>query len=346
MSLITVGIPVFNAMPYLPASIESILRQTYRDFEILVVNDGSTDSSLEYLQSVRDPRLRIVNQEHQGITTALNRILVETRTPWLARHDGDDLAYPYRMARVAEYIDRFPGAGMFYSLAKFQPRSCLGYFRTTKGSPSEIRNLVIAGYLPIVCHPTVVLNVERTRALEGYRFNLHVEDIDLWWRMALDYDIQMIPEVTVGFRQSEQGITSSNLQKQILNTLYIQYLLLSHLWKQEPLAYEHARQPLLYFLNSRKLKFRTHLRAFNIQLGRGKRYDATCELGRAFAASPIAFFSRVLDEFASERVIALGEPPALFAAYGDLLWPMRSTPLCDLGIRGTQAENSVPTLQS
>ena len=345
MSLLTVGMPVFNAMPYLPESLESILRQSYKDFEILVINDGSNDGSREYLQSVRDPRLRIINQKNKGVTATLNRMLAEIKTPWLARHDADDLAYPHRMARVMEYIRAYPDAGMFYSLAKFQPKSCFGRFRTTKGSPSEIRELVVSGYLPIVCHPTVVLNAARTRALGGYRFNLHVEDIDLWWRMALCYDIQMIPEVTVGFRQNIQGITSSNLRNQILNTLYIQYLLLSHLWKQDPLPYERTREPLFHLLNSRKLSFRAHMRAFNIHLGAGDPYKAFRELGRAVTASPAAFLGRVLDEFAGERVIALGEPPARFAAYADFFWPMRRMPLCRLGPAGALPQGCAPMHQ-
>src|ERR1022692_675656 len=106
MSLITIGIPVFNAMPYLPESLESILRQTHGNFDILVVNDGSTDDSREYLGTVRDRRLRVIDQANQGITAALNRMLVEAKTPWLARHDADDVAYPNRIARTVEFIER------------------------------------------------------------------------------------------------------------------------------------------------------------------------------------------------------------------------------------------------
>ena len=99
MRQITVGIPVFNAMPYLPESLESILRQSYSDFEILVINDGSTDGGRDYLRSVRDPRLRVVDQENRGLAATRNRMLAEASTPWLARHDADDVAYPHRLAR-------------------------------------------------------------------------------------------------------------------------------------------------------------------------------------------------------------------------------------------------------
>jgi hypothetical protein len=164
--------------------------------------------------------------------------------------------------------------------------------------------------------------------------------------MALHYDIRMIPEVTVGFRQSAQGITSSNLRDQILNTLYVQYLLLSHLWKQDPLPYEQVRQPLLYLLNKRKLNFRAHLRAFNIHLGQGEKYGAFCELGRALAASPTAFLGRVLDEFAGHRMIALGESPALFPAHAEFLWPSGRRPLCRVGPADSRPQDRVLVLQS
>jgi glycosyltransferase involved in cell wall biosynthesis len=161
MPLITVGIPVFNALPYLAESIESILEQSHSDFELLVVNDGSTDDSLKYLQSLRDPRLRLINQKNQGLTATLNRMLAEVRTPWLARHDADDVAYPQRLARNLEYINRYPQSGMFCSLAEYYPRGCYGQFRATRGDPRRFRDLVMSGYLPAVCHPTVTLNVER-----------------------------------------------------------------------------------------------------------------------------------------------------------------------------------------
>ena len=202
MTMLTVGIPVFNAMPYLRESIESILHQTYSNFVILAINDGSTDGSLEYLKSIRDPRLRVFNQSNRGLTATLNRMLREAATPWLVRFDADDVAYPDRLARTIEHTERYPDAGMFYSLADYYPAQSIGQFRSTKGSPRQITELVLSGYLPSICHPTVTLNVDKTKRLGGYRFDLHVEDIDLWWRMALNHDIRLIPEVTVGFRQN------------------------------------------------------------------------------------------------------------------------------------------------
>jgi hypothetical protein len=323
--LITVGLPVYNGMPYLPESLDSLLAQTYSDFEILAVNDGSTDNSLEYLRSVRDPRLRVVSQENQGLTATLNRMLREVRSPWLVRHDADDVAYPNRFARLVVQIQKQPEAGMFYSLANYYPRGSVGQFRETRGTPADIRALVLSGYLPSICHPTVALNVEKALSLGGYRFNLHVEDTDLWWRMALKYDIQFVPEVLVGFRQNHMSVSSKNLTDQAAHTAYVQYLLLSHLQGLQPLPVEDVRSVLLRIRNVKKLRFKARIRACNMELGRGNRRKAFYEAVSAFAASPRAFLQRLRDEFTGQRTIATGENPALFLSHKDTLWPRKQT---------------------
>lgn len=321
MTRLTVGIPVFNAMPHLPQSIESILQQTHSDFVVVAINDGSTDGSSEYLKSIRDPRLRVWDQPNQGLTSTLNRMLHEVDTPWLVRFDADDIAYPDRLARTIKHIERHPEAGMFYSLADYYPAESMGQFRSTRGNPEQITELVRSGYLPSICHPTVTLNVEKTRKLGGYRFDLHIEDIDLWWRMALKHEIRMIPEATLGFRQHAGSVSSSNLERQALNTLYVQYLLLSHLSNRTALSYEAAREPLSCLYSPRRLKFKGHLRAANMEFGRGNRFSALREAGRALLASPRHFTERLVDEFIPNRLLGLGEPPARFARLESILWP-------------------------
>jgi glycosyltransferase involved in cell wall biosynthesis len=309
--LLTVGLPVHNAMPYLPEAVESLLVQTYSQFEILAIDDGSTDSSLEYLRSVRDPRLRIISQENRGITLTLNRILAEVRSPWLARHDADDVAYPN------------PEAGMFYSLAEYYPIGSLGKFRSTRGTPEEIHKLVLNGYLPAICHPSVTLNVAKVRTLGGYRFDLHVEDIDLWWRLALNNEIRLIPEVLLGFRQNNQSVSSRNLTEQAVSILYVQYLLISRLRGLEPLELEKIRPILIRILDSSKLRFKSEMRACNMELGRGSRLKGLYHAARAFSACPSSFAHRVLDELGRQRMVFAGEPVIMFIMHERELWPPR-----------------------
>ena len=106
---VTVLLPVFNGGPHLGPAIESVLAQTMADFELLVLDDGSTDGSLEVARSCRDPRVRVVeNGRNLGLTATLNRGLREARAPLIARQDADDLSAPDRLSAQAEAMARRP----------------------------------------------------------------------------------------------------------------------------------------------------------------------------------------------------------------------------------------------
>ena len=325
MRLLTVGLPVYNAMPFLPQTVESILRQTYADFELLVIDDGSTDHSLDYLKSLKDPRVRLLSQENQGLAATLNRMLREARTPWLVRQDADDLALPQRLAVVASHIERYPDAGMFYSYARYyQDGRFFGNFRTTTHTPEGLRELTSRGWLLAICHPSVTLNVEKTMEVGGYRFDLHIEDIDLWWRMALMHDIRLIPEPTVAIRHNLSSISARNFERQNVNTLFVQYLLLSQLWGLSPLPYETAAARLSTLLNRRKLRFRENARLTNIYLNRRDFPRALRHACASMFASPFHFATRVLYELRSNAAVTNGIAPEQFAKRKNLFWPQES----------------------
>lgn len=329
MSLVTVGLPVYNAMPFLPETIDSLLRQTYSNFKVLAIDDGSTDDSLDYLKSIQDSRFKVVSQANSGLTATLNRMLKEAETPWLVRQDADDIAYPSRIELIIEYINKYPDSGMFYSYAKYyQNAESFGTFRTTKASPDILSSLTKAGYLLAICHPTVTLNVAKTRELGGYRFNLHIEDIDLWWRMALQHEVRLIPEETVGFRLNINSVSSSNLQGQATNTLYVQYLLLSHLWNLNPLPYELVKNQLRMLLDRKKLNFRTNMRLTNIHMGK-KAYAEAIKYGfGALLSSPQDFLNRLTYELGNKDVAVNGENPKMFVANRSNLWNEKIENIC------------------
>jgi glycosyltransferase involved in cell wall biosynthesis len=318
---VTVGIPVHNAMPWLPESIESLLQQTTHSFEILAIVDGGTDDSLAYLRSIRDSRLRILVQSNQGLTATLNRMLRECQTPWLVRQDADDISHPHRIERILSAIEHFPEAGMFYSLANYHPRGrAVGYFRCSRGTPLELRDLVRSGYLLSICHSTVALNVRRTLGMGGYRIGLHNEDADLWWRMALHHDIHCIREALVGFRQSPFSISSKNLAEQVVAGLYVQYLLLSHLWRRSPRAIEDIRMHLASLLPGREFQAKERLRSFNIHLSQKSYPEAAFALFCSLKASPGYVLRRLCDEIFVSRRIRNGINPDLYLERKEVLW--------------------------
>lgn len=319
---ITVGLPVYNAMPFLPEAIESLLRQTARDFNILVIVDGASDGSLEYLETVKDRRLRIISQPNRGLTATLNRMLREVGSGWLVRQDADDVSYPGRIERIKEYISQFPDAGMFYSLAEYYPsRRTLGLFRCSRGSPQKLRGVVQSGYLLSICHPSVALNVSKTLAIGGYRDILHAEDADLWWRMALCHDIHLLHEVLIGFRQNASSVSSRHSYMQELHGLYAQYLLLSHLTGREPQPLEAIFRMLEAQISRSRLKAKQQLRYLNMHLAEKRRGRALANLARALLASPAYSIRRMIDEFFPMANITNGVSPDRFHRRKEAFWP-------------------------
>ncbi len=324
--MLTVGLPVHNAMPYLPEAVESILGQTQASLQLLAIVDGSTDGSLEYLCSIRDARLRVVEQQHCGLTFTLNRMLRECETPWLVRQDADDISTPERMMTLQRAIEENPEAGMFYSNAAYYPRrKSVGLYRCTRGTPDQIRSVARSGYLPAICHPSAALNVEKTIAIGGYRPGIQCEDADLWWRMALAYDIRFIPDILLLYRQNAGSLTSRNLQQQALHGLYVQYLLLSQLQSRTPERLSDVEGELLGLLGGFSLASKEKLRLFNMHLGQSEHLQALQALLGAFVASPGYVLRRFRDELHPSQAISNGVEPRLFQQRKDVLWPQHSS---------------------
>jgi glycosyltransferase involved in cell wall biosynthesis len=321
-SSVTVGLPVYNAMPFLSEAVESLLTQTVSDFNILVIVDGANDGSLQYLRTLRDSRLRIVTQPNLGLPATLNRMLRELKTGWMVRQDADDISYPTRIERLQEQIALHPEASMFYSLAEYYPpKRSLGLYRCSRGSPPELRQIVKSGYLLSICHPSVALNVEKTLAIGGYRNLPHAEDADLWWRMALHYDIHLLPEVLIGFRQNASSVSSQNAYTQELNGLYIQYLLLSHLSNREPLPLSVVSPLLKDAISANSLEAKHHLRSLNMHLAAKRYARALTAFARSILASPAYFIRRLMDECFPAGTIANGISPELFYRRKEAFWP-------------------------
>ncbi len=324
--LITVGLPVYNAMPYLPEAIESVLQQSMPHVQVLAIVDGATDGSLEYLHTIRDARLRVMEQQQCGLTYTLNRMLRECNTPWLVRQDADDVSTPGRLATITQAIQAHPEAGMFYSHAAYHPhRRSVGLYRCTQGTPDQIRLIARSGYLPAICHPSAALNVQKTLAIGGYRPGIQCEDADLWWRMALAHDIHFIPEVLLLYRQNANSLTSRNLEQQALHGLYVQYLLLSQLQSRTPERLCDVEEELRGLLKNSSLRAKEKLRLFNMHLGQGERQKAARALLAAVCASPKYVIQRLLDEYFPVGTISNGVEPRLFQQRKESLWPQHSS---------------------
>ncbi len=191
---ITVALPVYNAMPFLPAALERVLNQSLSNVRILAVDDGSTDASGAYLDGVRDPRLTVVHRPNSGLGATLNFALDACETAYFARMDADDLSRPERLALQLAYMHENPSVVMLGTQIEFL---VAGRKQSAPPAPLEhagIERLLLEGRAG-VCHPTIVVRTEVARGVGGYRLRGAGEDIDFCLRMCEHGRAANLPQV-------------------------------------------------------------------------------------------------------------------------------------------------------
>lgn len=316
----TVGIPVRSGMPWLRASIESLLAQTCSAFDVLVILDGPDPESRAYLRTIHPLRLRVIERPEQGLVATLNDLLHECRTPWLVRQDADDIAYPRRIETLRDAVLTHPAAGMICSRARYYAEGhAIGCFRSSHGSPDALRRTVQSGRLLSFCHSSIALHVETALMVGGYRSIPLAEDADLWWRMALQSDIHSISEVLTGFRQNHSSISTRNHDQQQIAGFYVQYLLLSTLWGLAPRPLSEVRDSLAALVPRRWSRAKRLLRNGNIALGENNIFAALKCFAGAFAVDPLYLIRRLRDELAP-HMLSNGLPPEAFWRKRQVLW--------------------------
>ncbi|RUX24911.1 glycosyltransferase [Mesorhizobium sp. M7A.F.Ca.US.011.01.1.1] len=212
--LVSVLLPVYNAGPYLAAALGSILRQDYGRLEIIAIDDGSTDNSLEILERCQkaDSRISIVSRENRGLVATLNEGLALARGELVARMDADDVAYPWRLSRQVALFERRPELGFCGAGVDMLIRG-----RIARGKPDPVFQFgcipILAMFFTIFMHPTVVYNrkVVDDSVLHYDQAYRHAEDFDLFRRLASRYPAAMMPENLVVYRVHQASVTSRHV---------------------------------------------------------------------------------------------------------------------------------------
>ena len=215
MPRISVLMPVYNGEAYLRPAIESILMQTCTDFEFIVVDDGSTDSTPKILNDYADPRiLRLRNERNEGLVPSLNRGLAAASGEYVARQDADDISAPTRFARQADFLDTHPTVGLVGSWHLLIDAS--GYGSAVVQTPTE--NCITQEqlfYKNCFCHGSTMIRRECFSRVGTYReeFNL-AEDWDLWLRIGERYELANLPEPLYQYRLVLTSVSQSNGHRQ------------------------------------------------------------------------------------------------------------------------------------
>lgn len=184
---VTVLMTVHNGLPYLKDSLKSLLRQTFCDFELLIVDDASTDDSVEFVRTLQDPRIRLVeNPKNLGQAASLNKGLSLSTSPYVARLDQDDVCEPDRLKLQLAYLKAHPemvacGSWITWMDAKGRRIGIAGFPVEDYGS---FLGLLLGQTTP-VAHPTVLIRTRAIKALGGYDTSFSpCEDYNLWCRLA------------------------------------------------------------------------------------------------------------------------------------------------------------------
>lgn len=187
---ISIILPVYNEEAYLIACLDSLLAQSCAEWELIAVDDGSTDRSAAILQSYasRDERIRVLSGAHQGIVKSLNRGYSEAKAPFLARMDADDIALPKRLEKQLELFEEDPTLDLCGSCVTLQgPAGASGTKRYETWINSLLSHENICRELFVECplpHPTFMMKASLFSALGGYREGSFPEDYDFVLRAA------------------------------------------------------------------------------------------------------------------------------------------------------------------
>ncbi|MDR2526686.1 MAG: glycosyltransferase [Rickettsiales bacterium] len=206
MPRVSVLMPVYNAEKYIVEAIDSILAQTFSDFEFIIINDGSTDKSVEIIKSYKDKRIRFINnKENIGIAAVLNQGLDLATGEYIARMDSDDISMSNRFAKQIEYMDKHSDVGVLGTLVRFFP----GDSRKNDGRHKKnitYLDLLLIGWC--VTHPTVMLrrSVFEKNALR-YDPESVAEDYDLWTRAIRFTQIKNMQEILLKYRWHDANVS-------------------------------------------------------------------------------------------------------------------------------------------
>lgn len=212
---VSVVMGVYNGAKFLREAVESVLGQTFGDFEFLITDDGSTDQSADILRQFSDPRIKVhTNAQNEGLTRCLIRGLSQARGKYIARMDADDISYPTRFQKQAEFLEAHPdhavvGTRCHYLDSEGKARAISGHLCTSDELGRDVwRRCPIA-------HGSAMFSRKYIMACGGYReLFRYAQDYDLWLRVMERYRAANLPDPLYGLRYHLESIT--------LRSIYLQ----------------------------------------------------------------------------------------------------------------------------
>jgi hypothetical protein len=203
MSALSVVMPVYNGLPFLEAAVNSVLAQTFADFELILIDDCSTDGSYELLRTYTDPRIRLIrNEENRGISFTLNRGIALAQSGWIVRMDSDDICHTQRLEQQYRFIQDHPDGALY---------SCSVQVIDEKDAPLRSDRFDSRFYFYhlhffcIIYHPAVVMRKTALDEVGGYTVP-YAEDFELFWQLSRQHKMYHQEAVLLNYRVSGKSL--------------------------------------------------------------------------------------------------------------------------------------------
>jgi len=232
--MFSVIVPLYNKELYILKAVDSVLNQTFNDFELIIVNDGSTDNSLEKVRLRIDSRIRILDQENAGVSTARNNGVKQAKYNYIAFLDADDWWGPDYLMEMKCLIEEFPDAGIYgskYFIVK-NGNSKVAGIGVEPGFTNGIINYCRV-YAKTLCMPlwtgATILKKSVFESEGGFKPNLKLgEDFDLWIRIALKYPVAFLNKPLAYYNQdvevANRGVSRKLYEKEAYFSFQLSYL--------------------------------------------------------------------------------------------------------------------------
>jgi len=216
---VSVLMSVYNGERFLRDSVESILGQSYTDFEFLILDDNSTDSTWEILQQYaeKDTRIALIrNEQNIGLTRSLNKGLRLARGEYLARQDADDVSLQQRLELRVKFLDAHPKVGVVGSaLEIIDENGKVLAQRKPATADAELRLEMLIKNSSLL-HTSILARTSLLKELGGYNENIRfAQDYDLWWRLSRKANLANLPETLIKWRESPGRISQARRQEQL-----------------------------------------------------------------------------------------------------------------------------------
>ncbi|XGV98162.1 MAG: glycosyltransferase family 2 protein [Leptolyngbya sp. BL-A-14] len=208
MPKVSVVIPAYNAMQYLEATLESVLKQTFTDFEVLIINDGSKDHIVEWFSQIKDNRVKLISQHNQGLSRARNTGITNAQGEYIAFLDADDLWEPSKLEKQVQYLDSHADVGMVSTkvVEIDEKGEVLAEVKVPETEKISLEDLLLSN--PILCGSTPLVRHECFDKVGVFDPSLSsAADWDMWIRIALRYSVSAVTEALVKYRRHSTSMS-------------------------------------------------------------------------------------------------------------------------------------------